>query len=94
MQRKVPSDTFYQINKEIEEDPQMKTAAAKRQIARFVELHETNIAQRVEVIVEHFRTTVMPELGGMADLYLRQEQRYGVRGQAPQGFRHASLCCN
>lgn len=59
-------DTFYQINKEIEEDPRCKTVEAKRQIARFIELHETNIAQRVEVIVEHFRTTVLPELGGMA----------------------------
>lgn len=58
--------TFYQINKEVEEDPRCKTADAKRQIARFVELHETNIAQRVEVIVEHFRTTVMNELGGKA----------------------------
>ena len=58
--------TFYQINKEIEDDPRCKTNAAKRQIARFVELHETNIAQRIEVIVEHFRTTVMHELGGQA----------------------------
>ncbi len=58
--------TFYQINKEIEEDPRCKTVEAKRQIARFVELHETNIAQRIEVIIEHFRTTVMGELGGMA----------------------------
>lgn len=58
--------TFYKINKEIEEDPHCKTVEAKRQIARFVELHETNIAQRVEVIIEHFRTTVMQELGGMA----------------------------
>lgn len=58
--------TFYQINKEVEDDPRCKTNAAKRQIARFVELHETNIAQRIEVIVEHFRTTVMNELGGHA----------------------------
>lgn len=58
--------TFYQINKEIEEDPKMQTSSAKRQIARFVELHETNIAQRIEVIVEHFRTTVMQELDGQA----------------------------
>ena len=58
--------TFYQINKEIEEDPRCKTVDAKRQIARFVELHETNISQRIEVIIEHFRTTVMGELGGMA----------------------------
>lgn len=59
-------DTFYQINKEIEEDPRCKTVDAKRQIARFVELHETNISQRIEVIVEHFRQSVMTELGGMA----------------------------
>lgn len=58
--------TFYQINKEIEEDPRCKTSDIKRQIARFVELHDTNISQRVEVIVEHFRTSVMSELGGMA----------------------------
>lgn len=58
--------TYYQINKAIEDDPRCKTNSAKRQIARFVELHETNIAQRIEVIVEHFRTTVMDELGGTA----------------------------
>lgn len=58
--------TYYQINKEIEEDPRCKTVDAKRQIARFVELHETNISQRIEVIIEHFRTTVISELGGMA----------------------------
>lgn len=58
--------TYYQINKEIAEDPKCKTNSAKRQIARFVELHETNIAQRIEVIVEHFRITVMDELGGTA----------------------------
>lgn len=59
-------DTFFKLNKEIEEDPQCKTSDAKRQIARFIKLHDTNIAQRIEIIVEHFRTTVMDELGGTA----------------------------
>lgn len=67
--------TFYQINKEIEEDPRCKTVEAKRQIARFVELHETNIAQRIEVIIEHFRTTVMNELGGMAKAMVITQSR-------------------
>lgn len=58
--------TMFQLNKEIEEDPELKTDEAKRQIARFIALHETNITQRVEVIVEHFRNVVMKELGGMA----------------------------
>lgn len=71
-------DTFYQINKEIEEDPRCKTAEAKRQIARFVELHETNIAQRVEVIVKLFRTTVMTELGGMAKTMVITASRQGA----------------
>ena len=59
-------DTMFKLNKEIEEDPMMKTDDAKKQIARFIELHETNIAQRIEVIVEHFRNVVMGELGGTA----------------------------
>ena len=71
-------DTFYKINKEIEEDPKCKTADAKRQIARFVELHDVNISQRVEVIVEHFRTTVMPELGGMAKAMVITASRQGA----------------
>ena len=58
--------TVFKLNKEIQDDPELKTDEAKRQIARFVELHETNIAQRIEVIVEHFRSVVMGELGGTA----------------------------
>lgn len=58
--------TMFLLNKEIQDDPSMKTDDAKRQIARFIELHDTNITQRVEVIVEHFRTSVMHEMGGLA----------------------------
>lgn len=59
-------NTYYTINKEIAEDPKCKTNDAKRQIARYVELNETNVAQRTEIIVEHFRQHVMSELGGQA----------------------------
>lgn len=62
--------TMYRLNKEIEEDPLMQTADAKKQIARFVALHDTNITQRVEVIIEHFRNVVLADpmnnLGGNA----------------------------
>lgn len=71
-------DTMFQLNKEIEEDPEMKTDDAKRQIARFIELHETNIAQRVEVIVEHFRNVVMGELGGTAKAMVITASRQGA----------------
>ena len=71
-------DTMFKLNKEIEEDPAMKTDDAKRQIARFIELHETNIAQKVEVIVEHFRNVVMQELGGMAKAMVITASRQGA----------------
>lgn len=58
--------TFVKLNKAIEEDPEYETVKAKRQIARFIELDDTNINQRVEIIIEHFRTTVMPQLRGTA----------------------------
>jgi len=59
-------DTFFKINKEIADDPRCKTNDAKRQIARFLELHDVNISQRIEVIIEHFRSSVMSELDGKA----------------------------
>ncbi len=66
LQNYITYDTYYKLNKEVEDDPKLKTSEAKRQIARFVDLHETNISQRIEIIIEHFRTTVMKELGGQA----------------------------
>lgn len=56
--------TYFELNKTIESDPRCNTLAAQRQIARFVELHDTNIAQRIEIIVEHFRLNVLGSLGG------------------------------
>ena len=61
LQSFTPYQTFYKINKEIEEDPKFQTKKAKKKIARFAMLHETNIAQRIEIIIEHFRDVVLKE---------------------------------
>ena len=66
LQNYITYKTYYKINKEIEDDPKYETVKAKRKIARFAELHHTNITQRIEVIIEHFRNNVMHELGGTA----------------------------
>ena len=58
--------TYCHINKVIQDDPELETIAAKRKMARFIDLHETNIMQKVEIIVEHFRRNVMHVLGGNA----------------------------
>ena len=38
----------------------------KKKMARFIDLHDTNIAQKVEIIIEHFRQNVKEELDGKA----------------------------
>lgn len=61
LQSFTPYKTLYKINKEIESDPKFKSGKAKQKIARFAILHETNIAQRIEIIVNHFREIVLSE---------------------------------
>ena len=57
--------TYYKLNKAIEEDPELKTTLAKRKIAKFVELSDENIDQKVEIIMDHFLShDIMAELGG------------------------------
>jgi len=66
LQNFTPYTTYYKINKSIESDPLYKSNAAKRKIVRFAMLHETNIAQRIEIIVEHFRNQIAHLLDGQA----------------------------
>lgn len=61
LQSFTPYETLFKINKKIAADPKFKTAKAKKKIARFAMLHPTNIAQRIEIIVEHFRNIVLSE---------------------------------
>lgn len=58
--------TYFDINKTIQEDPRYQSSKAKRQIAHLVDIADENIEKRTEIIVEHFRNTVINELGGTA----------------------------
>lgn len=58
--------TYFHINKAIESDPELQSITAKRKMARFIDLHDTNIAQKVEIIIEHFRANVAGCLDGKA----------------------------
>ena len=62
----VTYDTYFKIDKAIDDDPELDSARARAAIARFVSLHEANLAQRTEVIVEHFRTHVAHRIAGQA----------------------------
>jgi type I restriction enzyme, R subunit len=58
--------TFWKIEKRTEEDPEYDSKKARRAIARFVSLHPTHLAQKAEIIVEHFRQHTSKQMGGAA----------------------------
>ena len=57
---------YFELVKALDGDREVDRTRASRALARFVNLHPTNIAQKTEVIVEHFRQTVRPLLEGRA----------------------------
>jgi type I restriction enzyme R subunit len=58
--------TYYRLIKSIEDDPKVDKRKAGRALARFMSLHPHNIAQKTEVMVEHFRHFTMHKIGGKA----------------------------
>ncbi|MFJ5341569.1 type I restriction endonuclease subunit R [Pectobacterium sp. CHL-2024] len=57
---------YYRLLQNVETDPEVPRRKAARALARFVEFHDYEIAQKVEVIVEHFRTHTRHKIGGRA----------------------------
>lgn len=72
---------YYELEKTIEDDPSFEGSKAQRRVARFAKLHPTAIAQKVEVIVEHFRRHVAHEMEGKAKAMV-------VTGSREEAFRY------
>lgn len=58
--------TYYRLVKAAEDDPKVEKRKAARALARFMSLHPHNIAQKTEVMIEHFRHFTMHKIGGRA----------------------------
>jgi len=58
--------TYYRLIKAIEDDPKVDKRKAARALARFMSLHPHNIAQKTEVMIEHFRHFTRHKIGGRA----------------------------
>jgi type I restriction enzyme R subunit len=58
--------TYWRIEKAVRDDPSYESARAKQAIARFVSLHPSNLAQKAEIIIEHFRAHTATKIGGAA----------------------------
>lgn len=57
---------FYQFTKQIEDDPELNKRKAVKAIGRFASFHPYSIAQKTEVMIEHFRSITMKKIGGKA----------------------------
>ncbi|MDE3203489.1 MAG: type I restriction endonuclease subunit R [Acidobacteriota bacterium] len=82
--------TYWRIEKHIAEDPQYESARAKQAIARFVSLHPSNLAQKAEIIVEHFRAHTAAKIGGAAkSMVVTSSRLHAVRyKQAIDAYIH------
>jgi type I restriction enzyme R subunit len=67
--------TYYRLIKSIENDPTVDKRKAARALARFMSLHPYNIAQKTEVMVEHFRHFTMHKIGGKAKAMVTTSSR-------------------
>ncbi len=58
--------TYFKLLKACEDDPNVERKKAARALARFLRLHPHNIAQKTEVMVEHFNAVTRHKIGGRA----------------------------
>lgn len=61
---------YFKLSKAIADDPKINKKKAAQAIGRFVSLHPHNLAQKTEIIVEHFRQVVSGKIGGRAKAML------------------------
>ncbi len=58
--------TYFRLIRASEDDPNVERKKAARALARFMRLHPYNIAQKTEVMVEHFNAFTRHKIGGKA----------------------------
>ncbi len=67
--------TYFKLIKSIENDPAVNKRKAAQALARFTSLHPHNIAQKTEVMLEHFRTSTKHKLSSRAKAMVATSSR-------------------
>ncbi len=62
----VTYDTYFKVGKKIIDDPRYEKSKANKALGKFLSLHPHNLAQKTQIIVEHFRTVTKSKIGGKA----------------------------
>lgn len=63
-------ELYFKLTKAIEDDPNLNKKKAAKAIGKFVSLHPYNLAQKTEIIIEHFKQIVSHKIGGKAKAML------------------------
>ena len=66
LQNYITYELYFKLSKAIEDDPELNKKKAARAIGRFVNFHPHNLAQKTEIVIEHFRQVVAKKIGGKA----------------------------
>lgn len=71
---------YYELVRTCEQDPDLPRRQAAKAIASYVELHYYNIAQKVEIIIEHFHSHTRHKIGGRAKaMVVTRSREHAVR---------------
>lgn len=71
---------YFRLNQKAGDDPTVPRRKAARALARFVDFHDWDLTQKVEVIVEHFRTFTRHKIGGRAKaMVVTSSREHAVR---------------
>ena len=66
LQGYLPYKTAFNLAEPVKDGKRVDSKAAKRALAKWLNLHATNVTQKAQFIVEHFAANVAPLLGGTA----------------------------
>lgn len=80
-------ELYFRLTKAIEDDPKLNKKKAAKAIGRFVSLHPHNLAQKAEIIIEHFRQVVTKKIGGRAKAMVVTSSRLHAKRYFEE-FRH------
>lgn len=62
--------TYYKVGKTVADDPMYSKKQANKALGKYLSLHPHNLAQKTEIIIEHFRSQVKRKIGGKAKAML------------------------
>ncbi|MFM7371093.1 MAG: UvrB domain 3-containing protein, partial [Sphaerospermopsis kisseleviana] len=73
-------ERYYELVQLSQNNPDLPRRQAAKAIARFIEFHPHNIAQKVEIIIEHFRNHTRHKIGGKAKaMVVTRSREHAVR---------------